>query len=102
MRTRLSWRNARTAGHRPPGCPARGPGAGGRMDAVNAEVHAVYEVDDVLRRELMSCWTDVANAGGAGGPPPPGAEDVVAPGPRPPLGRGPPGLPGLAPLPPGG
>src|SRR4051794_23154296 len=79
MRTRLSWRNARTAGHRPPGCPARGPGAGGRMEAVNAEVHAVYEVDDVLRQELVSCWTDVTNAGGGVILIPPVTEDVVAP-----------------------
>jgi GNAT superfamily N-acetyltransferase len=49
------------------------------MDAVNAEVHAVHEVDDVLRRELMSCWTDVTNAGGAVGLMPPVTEDVVAP-----------------------
>jgi GNAT superfamily N-acetyltransferase len=49
------------------------------MEAVNAEVHAVYEVDDVLRQELVSCWTDVTNAGGAVGLMPPVTEDVVAP-----------------------
>ena len=36
-------------------------------------------VDDVLRRELLACWTDVSNAGGAVGFVPPVTEDDVAP-----------------------
>jgi GNAT superfamily N-acetyltransferase len=49
------------------------------MDPVGAEVRAVSAVDDVLRRELLSCWTDVTNAGGAVGFVPPVTEDDVAP-----------------------
>jgi GNAT superfamily N-acetyltransferase len=49
------------------------------MGAVDAEVRAVSEVDDVLRRELLTCWTDVTNAGGAVGFVPPVTEDDVAP-----------------------
>jgi GNAT superfamily N-acetyltransferase len=49
------------------------------MDPVGAEVRAVSAVDDVLRRELLACWTDVTNAGGAVGFVPPVTEDDVAP-----------------------
>jgi GNAT superfamily N-acetyltransferase len=55
------------------------------MDAVGADVRAVSEVrvvsqvDDVLRRELLTCWTDVSNAGGAVGFVPPVTEDDVVP-----------------------
>jgi GNAT superfamily N-acetyltransferase len=44
-----------------------------------ADVTAVSVVDDVLRRELLACWTDVSNAGGAVGFVPPVTEDDVAP-----------------------
>ena len=44
-----------------------------------ADVTAVSAVDDVLRRELLACWTDVSNAGGAVGFVPPVTEDDVAP-----------------------
>lgn len=44
-----------------------------------AEVRAVSTVDDVLRKELLTCWTDVSNAGGAVGFVPPVTEDDVAP-----------------------
>ena len=44
-----------------------------------AEVRAVPTVDDVLRKELLTCWTDVSNAGGAVGFVPPVTEDDVAP-----------------------
>jgi hypothetical protein len=38
------------------------------MDHVpEVEVRAVSAVDDVLRGELLACWTDVSNAGGAVG-----------------------------------
>jgi GNAT superfamily N-acetyltransferase len=43
------------------------------------EVRAVSVVDDVLRGELLRCWTDVSNAGGAVGFVPPVTEDEVAP-----------------------
>jgi GNAT superfamily N-acetyltransferase len=43
------------------------------------EVRAVSTVDDVLRGELLACWTDVSNAGGAVGFVPPVTEDDVAP-----------------------
>ena len=46
---------------------------------MGAEVRAVSDVDDSLRRELLSCWTDVTNAGGAVGFVPPVTEDDVAP-----------------------
>src|SRR5829696_5873231 len=49
------------------------------MGAVAAEVRAVHEVDDVLRQELLTCWADVTNAGGAVGFMPPVSEDDVAP-----------------------
>jgi GNAT superfamily N-acetyltransferase len=49
----------------------------GHVPAV--EVRAVSAVDDVLRCELLSCWTDVSNAGGAVGFVPPVTEDDVAP-----------------------
>src|SRR5829696_2991211 len=43
-----------------------------------AEVRAVTVVDEVLRADLLSCWTDVSNAGGAVGfVPPVTPEDVV-------------------------
>jgi GNAT superfamily N-acetyltransferase len=51
----------------------------GRMDVVDAEVRAVSEVDDVLRQQLLACWTDVTNAGGAVGFVPPVTEGDVAP-----------------------
>ena len=54
-------------------------GGHGRMGPVGAEVRAVSEVDDVLRRELLTCWTDVTNAGGAVGFVPPVTQDDVAP-----------------------
>lgn len=44
-----------------------------------AEVRAVSTVDEVLRKELLACWTDVSNAGGAVGFVPPVTEDDVAP-----------------------
>jgi GNAT superfamily N-acetyltransferase len=44
-----------------------------------AEVRAVSVVDDVLRGQLLRCWTDVSNAGGAVGFVPPVTEDDVAP-----------------------
>ncbi len=44
-----------------------------------AEVRAVSAVDDVLRRELLACWTDVTNAGGAVGFVPPVTQKDVAP-----------------------
>ena len=46
---------------------------------MQADVRAVSEVDDVLRQELLTCWTDVSNAGGAVGFVPPVTEDDVAP-----------------------
>jgi GNAT superfamily N-acetyltransferase len=49
------------------------------MACVPAEVRAVSTVDDVLRKELLTCWTDVSNAGGAVGFVPPVTEDDVAP-----------------------
>jgi GNAT superfamily N-acetyltransferase len=51
-----------------------------RMVAVPvAEVRAVSSVDEALRRELLACWTDVTNAGGAVGFVPPVTEDDVVP-----------------------
>jgi GNAT superfamily N-acetyltransferase len=44
-----------------------------------AQVRAVSAVDEVLRGELLRCWTDVSNAGGAVGFVPPVEQDVVAP-----------------------
>jgi len=49
------------------------------MSGVDAEVRAVSDVGDVLRQELLSCWTDVTNAGGAVGFVPPVSADDVAP-----------------------
>lgn len=43
------------------------------------DVRAVSAVDDVLRRELLNCWTDVSNAGGAVGFVPPVTTDDVEP-----------------------
>ena len=43
------------------------------------QVRAVSAVDDVLRGDLLTCWTDVSNAGGAVGFVPPVTEDDVAP-----------------------
>jgi GNAT superfamily N-acetyltransferase len=51
----------------------------GKMDAVGAEVRPVSEVDDVLQQELLTCWTEVTNAGGAVGFVPPVTEHDVAP-----------------------
>ena len=44
-----------------------------------SEVRAVSSVDDALRQELLTCWTDVSNAGGAVGFVPPVTEDDVVP-----------------------
>ncbi|WP_346620668.1 GNAT family N-acetyltransferase [Blastococcus montanus] len=44
-----------------------------------AVVRSVTSVDDPLRAELLRCWTDVTNAGGAVGFVPPVTEDDVAP-----------------------
>ncbi|MCW2698958.1 MAG: Acetyltransferase family protein [Blastococcus sp.] len=44
-----------------------------------AEVRAVSVVEGALRDELLRCWTDVSNAGGAVGFVPPVSEDDVAP-----------------------
>jgi GNAT superfamily N-acetyltransferase len=44
-----------------------------------SEVRAVSDVDDGLRQELLTCWTDVTNAGGAVGFVPPVTEDDVVP-----------------------
>lgn len=44
-----------------------------------SEVRAVTEVDAALRQELLSCWVDVSNAGGAVGFVPPVTEDDVVP-----------------------
>jgi GNAT superfamily N-acetyltransferase len=49
------------------------------MAAVTAEVRPVSEVDAVLRQDLLTCWTDVTNAGGAVGFVPPVTEEDVAP-----------------------
>jgi len=46
---------------------------------VGAEVRPVYEVDDTLRRALLTHWVDVSNAGGAVGFVPPVTEDDVVP-----------------------
>jgi GNAT superfamily N-acetyltransferase len=46
---------------------------------VTAAVRAVPVVDDSLRAELLACWTDVSNAGGAVGFVPPVTQDDVAP-----------------------
>jgi GNAT superfamily N-acetyltransferase len=43
------------------------------------EVTAVSAVDDALRAQLLTCWTDVSNAGGAVGFVPPVTEDDVSP-----------------------
>jgi GNAT superfamily N-acetyltransferase len=48
-------------------------------DVAAAEVRAVPSVDEALRRQLLSCWTDVTNAGGAVGFVPPVSEDDIAP-----------------------
>ena len=49
------------------------------MSAAHAAVRAVSVVDDRLRAELLTCWTDVSNDGGAVGFVPPVTEDDVAP-----------------------
>lgn len=49
------------------------------MPATPAVVRAVSVVDDRLRAELLACWTDVSNAGGAVGFVPPVTQDDVAP-----------------------
>jgi GNAT superfamily N-acetyltransferase len=49
-------------------------------DAVPAaEVRAVTAVDEMLRDDLLGCWTDVTNAGGAVGFVPPVTRDYVVP-----------------------
>ena len=45
----------------------------------DASVRAVTEVDDDLRADLLACWTDVSNAGGAVGFVPPVTRSDVAP-----------------------
>ena len=51
----------------------------GFTGVVVAEVRAVSTVDDDLRHQLLSCWTDVSNAGGAVGFVPPVVAADVAP-----------------------
>ena len=46
---------------------------------LEVEVRAVSAVDDVLRGELLACWTEVSNAGGAVGFVPPVTSDDVSP-----------------------
>jgi GNAT superfamily N-acetyltransferase len=46
---------------------------------VAVDVTAVPVVGDALRRELLTCWTDVSNAGGAVGFVPPVTEAEVSP-----------------------
>src|SRR4029079_12228223 len=63
-----------------PGGPARPVGPGRHDGGVpQVEVRAVSAVDDVLRDELLTCWTDVSNAGGAVGFVPPVTREDVAP-----------------------
>jgi len=45
----------------------------------SAEVRPVTSVDEALRRDLLRCWTDVTNAGGAVGFVPPVTEEDIAP-----------------------
>jgi GNAT superfamily N-acetyltransferase len=62
------------------GGPRRRPGAARHDGQVSeVEVRAVSAVDDDLGRWLLTCWTDVSNAGGAVGFVPPVTEDDVAP-----------------------
>lgn len=49
------------------------------MGHVATEVRAVSAVDDTLRTELLACWVEVTNAGGAVGFVPPVTADDVAP-----------------------
>ena len=49
------------------------------VDVSAAEVRAVTTVDDTLRGELLTCWTDVTNAGGAVGFVPPVTPGDVVP-----------------------
>jgi GNAT superfamily N-acetyltransferase len=49
------------------------------MSRMSAEVRAVTAIDETLRRELLTVWTDVTNAGGAVGFVPPVTEDDIAP-----------------------
>jgi GNAT superfamily N-acetyltransferase len=46
---------------------------------VPTEVCPVDAVDDELRAQLLTCWTDVSNAGGSVGFVPPVTEESVAP-----------------------
>ncbi len=46
---------------------------------VAVDVTAVTAVDDALRAQLLTCWTEVTNAGGAVGFVPPVTEDDVSP-----------------------
>ena len=59
----------------------RGARQAGRHDGdvSDVEVRAVTAVDDALRAELLACWTDVNNAGGAVGFVPPVTAADVAP-----------------------
>jgi GNAT superfamily N-acetyltransferase len=62
------------------GGPDSDRGRRGTMVGVSdVEVRAVSAVDDVLRGELLACWTDVSNAGGAVGFVPPVDRGDVAP-----------------------
>jgi GNAT superfamily N-acetyltransferase len=49
------------------------------VDVPAAEVRPVPVVDDALRSDLLRCWTDVTNAGGAVGFVPPVTPDDVVP-----------------------
>jgi GNAT superfamily N-acetyltransferase len=46
---------------------------------MTAEVRAVTDIDETLRRELLAVWTAVTNAGGAVGFVPPVTDDDIAP-----------------------
>ena len=61
--------------------PARHPARAHRHDGTvpAVEVQAVASIDEALRRELLTCWTDVTNAGGAVGFVLPVTEDDIAP-----------------------
>ena len=69
-------RGTRRVHGRPTGAHRR-PRENGAVPAV--EVRAVTAVDEALRSDLLSCWTDVTNAGGAVGFVPPVTEDDVVP-----------------------
>src|SRR3954454_3815583 len=81
---RIGFRSFEERGPQPraaEGGPATGPHGAARDDGEvpEVEVRPVSTVDDVLRGELLTCWTDVSNAGGAVGFVPPVTEGDVAP-----------------------